>query len=174
MANERPQYDLIGMPLGTACSPFLEEKLSELCQCLRDYAANSAAQPCWSQSFIFRGAISQTINTWQAVNVFQVPVGQVATITRIALAERYPGTLYGAAFSLLVNNNFHPAFPRMDHNIGSLERGLEVRLCLEEQDTVSVLIECFWAPVAGDTVTASTIKLMWPYEITGFYEYKRV
>ncbi len=174
MANGQPadQYDLIALKLSDICAQALSPQLSELCECIRDFAA-STSQPCYSMPFIFTGSITQTINTVQAVNLFQVPVGQVATITRIAVMERYPGTFYGASFTLLVNNNFDPRFPLIDHSIGSLAEGLPVRICLEEQDTLSVLIECLWAPVAGDTVTASTIKLMWPYEISGFYEYKR-
>lgn len=167
---------MIGMPLASICGDLanLTSQLGELCQCLRNFAQQPGVMPCGQYPLFFKGSIAQTLLCHQATSVFQVPRGQTATITRIALTERYPGTLYGANLMLLVNDNFSPSMPRMDHSMGSLQTGLGTRICLEEQDIVSIMIQCSWYPVAFTGQESTYVETLFPFEIEGFFEYKQV
>ncbi len=163
------------MRLGDACAAALAGPLSELCQCIRDYAQQPGAKPCDSYPLYYRGSVAQVARCHIATSVFQVPKGQTATITRISFAERYPGTLYGANFILLVNDNVDPTFPRVDHPTGTgMETGKGTRICLAEQDIVSVMIQCSWAPTTFSGISATYIQTIFPFEIEGFFEYHSI
>lgn len=163
--------EMIAVPLNDLLSP-LCQCIERLCECVRK---SSNQTPPQAIPFFFRGSVSQTFVCHQASNVFQVPPGMTGTITQIKLAERYPGTLYGAAFMLLINNNLDPRFPRVDHPIGTgMETGLSVNIELEEQDTVAVLIQCSWTPVQFTGMASTYVQTLFPFEISGYYEYKQV
>ena len=165
------------MRLGDACAAALAGPLAgvftSLCECIRDYAQQPGVKPCNAYPLFYKGSVAQIARCHIASSVFQVPKGQTATITRISLAERYPGTLYGANFLLLVNDNVDPTFPRVDHPTGTgLETGVGTRICLEEQDIVSVMIQCSWVPATFSGISATYIQTLFPFEIEGFFEYK--
>ena len=170
---------MIGMRLADACAAALAgplaEQFKELCDCLKGVVQAPGVMPCNQYPMYYRGAVQQTTICHVATTVFQVPKGQIATITRISLAERYPGTLYGANFMLLVNDNFNPTFPRVDHPVGTgMETGAGTRICLEEQDIVSVMIQCSWFPAVFDGILSTYTQTIFPFEIEGFFEYKVV
>lgn len=128
--------------------------------------------PCNAYPLFFRGAVVQNLVCHTATTVFQVPKGQTATITRISLAERYPGMLYGANFMVMVNDNFDPSFPRVDHPVGTgLETGRGTRLCLAEQDIFSVMIQCSWFPADVTGQAVDYTQTIYPYEVEGYFEY---
>ena len=165
---------MIGTPLSTICGG-LEKKISELCQCIRDYAQQPGVMPCNAYPLFFRGSISQTFNCHVAAYAFTVPKGQVATITRVSLTERYPGTLYGANFFLLVNDIIDPTFPRLDHATSTgLETGRGTRVCLQEQDIVSVMLQCSWFPAEFTGQESTYVQTLFPWELEGYFEYKVV
>ena len=173
------QYDMIGIRLADACAAALQGPLAEgfkqLCECIKGAAQNPGVTPCNQYPLFYRGSVPQTFVCHTATSVFQVPKGQTATITRISFAERYPGTLYGANFLLLINDNFNPTFPRVDHPTGSgMETGIGTRICLEEQDIVSVMIQCSWFPAEFTGQAATYVQTLFPFEIEGFFEYKVV
>lgn len=170
------QQDLeqIAVPLSDCLKP-ISEQLTNLCQCIRDYSQQPGVMPCNAYPLFYRGSVAQTVVCHIATSVFQVPKGQTATITRISLAERFPGTLYGANFMLLVNDNFEPTMPRVDHPTGTgLETGRGTRICLEEQDIVSVMMQCSWTPIVYVGAATTVIQTMFPFEIEGYFEYKQV
>mgnify|MGYP001285117648 CR=1 FL=1 len=162
--------DLIAVPLEEVCGAIVDQKLSALCECIKDYAQQAGSMPCNSYPFRYTGGIGQSINTFTLVDIFQVPPGQVGTITQITFAERTPGGFYGANFTLIVNGMFHPAFSKIDHPIGTgMEHGIGTRICLEEQDTVSILIECWWTPIVFTGIATTFIQHLWPFEISGYF-----
>jgi hypothetical protein len=172
--QQRQQYDLVAAPLSELCG-IVGDKLSDLCECIKSYAQSEGAMPCMSVGFKYYGSLGQSVNTYTLVNIFQVPVGQVGTSTRVSFAERWPGMFYGGAVQLMVNNTFDPAFPRLDHAAGAgMEHGLATKICLEEQDTVSLLVECWWTPIVYTGIPATYVQAMWPFEISGFFEPKIV
>lgn len=173
------QYDLIAIKLADACAAALggpEGPLAKaLCECIKSYGQQPGVRPCNTYPLFYRGSVVQTTTCHIATYAFQVPKGQTATITRIAFSERYPGTLYGANFMLLVNDNFDPSFPRVDHPVGNgLETGSGTRICLEEQDIVSVMLQCSWSPAQFDSIESTYAQTLFPFEIEGFFEYKVV
>ena len=172
------QYDMIGVRLADACAAALagpNGPLADLCECLKGFTQQPGVMPCNSYPMFYRGSISQTFNCHVASHVFQVPKGQVATITSVTLAERYPGTLYGANFFLLVNDIVDPTFPRMDHPTGTgMESGKGTRVCLQEQDIVSVMLQCSWFPAEFTGQASTYVQTIFPFEIEGFFEYKIV
>lgn len=176
------QYDMIGIRLADACAAALADPagplaagFQQLCECIKSTAQAPGVMPCNQYPMFYRGSVPQTFVCHTATSVFQVPKGQTATITRISLAERYPGVLYGANFMLLVNDNFNPSFPRVDHPTGTgMETGRGTRICLEEQDIVSVMIQCSWFPASFTGQAATYIQTLYPFEIEGFFEYKVV
>lgn len=173
---------MIGIRLTDACAAALAdpagplaEGFNKLCECIKAAAQAPGVMPCNQYPMYYRGSVPQTFVCHTATTVFQVPKGQTATITRISLAERYPGVLYGANFMLLVNDNFNPAFPRLDHPTGAgMETGIGTRICLEEQDIVSVMIQCSWFPASFTGQESDYIQTLFPFEIEGFFEYKVV
>lgn len=161
---------MIALPL--AEGP-LVEVFKQLCECIKSYAQQPGVVPCNAYPMYYRGSVAQTFVCHIATSVFQVPKGQTATITRISLAERYPGTLYGANFLLLVNDNFDPSFPRVDHPTGTgMETGRGTRICLQEQDIVSVMIQCSWLPSQFTGIATTYTQTLFPFEIEGYFEYK--
>ena len=167
--------EMIAAPLCDILAPFLDKISEKFCECLKATSQQSGVAPCNSYPFFFRGSTAQTSTCHVASYAFQVPKGQIATITRIAFQERYPGTLYGANFMLMVNDNFSPNFPRVDHPVGNgLQTGSGTRICLEEQDIVSVMIQCSWLPVQFTGIATTYIQTLFPWEIEGFFEYKVV
>lgn len=173
MAEEQ-RLDLIGVKLDSMLAP-LCECIQNLCECLKSTAQQPGVMPCEEFPLFYKGSVAQTFQCHVATSVFQVPKGHTATITRITLGERYPGSLYGANLMLLVNDNFNPSFPRVDHPTGTgLETGRGTRICLEEQDLVSVMLQCSWFPFAFTGQSATYIQTLYPFEIEGFFEYKVV
>lgn len=173
MANGQQEFDLIGIRLNQLIQPFCEQ-LENLCDCIKEVAQQPAVAPCQSYPLFYKGSITQTFVCHVATTAFQVPPGQTATITRIAITERYPGTLYGANVALLINDNFSPNFPRLDHVQGGLESGSGTRICLEEQDIVSLMLQCSWFPVSFTGMSSTYSQTLFPFQIEGFFEYKRV
>jgi hypothetical protein len=173
---------MIGIKLADACAAALADPagplaagFAQLCECIKSAAQQPGSKPCNSYPLFYRGSVPQTFVCHTATTVFQVPKGQTATITRISLAERYPGSLYGANFMLLVNDNFDPSLPRVDHPTGTgMESGLGTRICIEEQDIVSVMIQCSWFPASFTGQAETYIQTLYPFEIEGFFEYKLV
>ena len=130
-------------------------------------------QPCETFPFNYTGSIVQTTVCHVLVFAFQVPKGLTGTITRISMQERYPGTLYGANFMLGVNDNLDPTFPRIDNPVGQgIQNGIGTRICLQEQDLVWIMLQCSWVPVNYAGMEATYQQTIFPYEISGFYEYK--
>lgn len=167
-------FEMIGVRMNALLGP-LCECIQNLCECIKDHSQQPGVMPCNAYPLYYRGSIPQTVVCHTAVSVFQVPKGQTATITRISFAERYPGTLYGATFILMVNDNFDPAFPRVDHPTGTgLETGRGTRICLEEQDIISVMLQCSWFPADTSGQAATYIQTIYPFEIEGYFEYKVV
>lgn len=173
------QYDLIGIRLADACAAALADPLAEqfdrLCQCIQSYAQQPGAQPCDQFPFNYQRSIAQTTVCHVATTVMQVPKGMTGVITRISFQEGYPGTLYGANFMLLINDNLSPWFPRVDIPLGgNLGDGIGTRICLEEQDLVSVLIQCNWTPIVFSGISASYQQMLFPFQISGYYQFKQV
>jgi hypothetical protein len=170
---------LIGIRLADACAAALAGPLSQafdkLCECIQSYAQQPGAMPCGAFPFNYQRSVVQTINCHVATTVMQVPKGMTGTITRIAVQERYPGTLYGANFMLMVNDNLSPWFPRVDIPIGeAIGAGLGTRICLEEQDIVSVLLQCSWTPVVYVEQESDDQQTLFPFQVSGFYTPKEV
>ncbi len=170
---------MIGMRLADACAAAmagpLAEQFKDLCECMKGVSQQPGVMPCNQYPLYYRGSVVQQFVCHTATSVFQVPKGQIATITRIAFAERYPGTLYGANFFLMVNDNFDPALPRIDHPVGTgIETGRGTRICLQEQDIVSVMIQCSWIPIEFTGQSVTYTQTLYPYEIEGYFEYKIV
>lgn len=173
LGQNTPDQEMIAVPMndlfGSLC-----DQMANLCECIKSYAQQPGSAPCGSFPFLLKGSVTQLEVCHTASSVYQVPKGMTATITRVAFYERYPGTLYGATFMLMVNDNLSPEFPRMDHAVGSVSTPLGTRICLQDQDIVSVLIQCSWTPAVASTITSTYVQMVYPYEITGFYEFKEV
>jgi hypothetical protein len=166
------ELDQIAVPLSDCLKP-ITDQLADLCQCIKDYAQQPGSQPCNTFPFFFRGSVTQTAICHKASSLLQVPSGQTATVTQVAFSERYPGTLYGAHFMLMVNDNLEPTMPRIDHPMGdSIGTGAGTRICLQEQDILSVMIQCSWTPATFTGIAETYIQTLFPFEISGFYEYK--
>lgn len=161
---------MLAIPLSESLKP-ITGQLTNLCECFKSYAQQPGVMPCNAYPLFYRGSVAQTFVCHQATTVFQVPKGETATITRISLAERYPGTLYGANFILLENDNFIPNFPRMDHSVGTLETGRGTMICIAEQSTVSVMIQCSWFPSSFTGQATTYTQTLFPFEIEGYFEY---
>lgn len=169
-----PSMDMIGLKLNSILAP-LCECIEDLCQCIQEYAQQPGSMPCNVFPFNFSKSIQQTVVCHTATTAFQVPPGMTGVITRIALQERYPGTLYGANFFLVINDNLAPEMPRIDSPIGSgLQDGLGTRICLDEQDMVSVMLQCSWQPVVYVGIESTYQQTLFTYQISGYFEYKQV
>ena len=173
------QYDMIGIRLADACRAALADPLAEgfkqLCECIQNYAQQPGAKPCGTFPFNFTKSIQQTAVCFTATTAFQVPKGMTGVITRIALQERYPGTLYGANLFLIINDNMAPEFARVDTPIGNgSQDGVGTRICLAEQDIVSVMLQCSWTPVVLVGIESTYQQTLFTYSIEGYFEYKEV
>lgn len=165
-----PDQEMIAVPL----TEVFCDQLDRLCECLKSYAQQPGVQPCGSFPFNFKGSITQLAVCHTVTTLFQVPKGMLATVTRVSFAERYPGTMYGANFMLVVNDNLAPEFPRMDHSVGSISTPQGTRICLQDQDIVSVLLQCSWIPGVATTIDSTYVQTIFPFEVSGFYEFKEV
>lgn len=145
-------------------------RLDDLCQCIKEYASNADSIPCDAVAFNFTGSIIQTAVCFSAASALQVPRGQIATVNKVVFTERYPGTLYGANFFLIVNDNMVQDFPRLDHSLGSFSSPAGWRICLQEQDILSVMLQCSWTPGVATAITSTYTQMMYPFQISGFYE----
>ena len=175
MANgEIPQYDLVGMKLGGIFGQ-LCDCIENLCECIQNHAQQPGVQPCGTFPFNISGAVVQASVCHTNTFVLQVPKGMTGVITRIAMQERYPGTLYGANFMLQVNDNLDPAFPRIDNPIGEgIQNGIGTRICLQEQDLVMILLQCSWLPVQFTGMEAGYQQTLFPFQVSGYYEPKQL
>src|SRR5258708_2915129 len=117
MADEQ-RLDLIGVKLNSMLAP-LCDCIENLCECIQSYAQQPGMQPCETFPFNFSRSIVQTAVCFTATTAFQVPPGMTGVITRVALQPRYPGTLYGANYFIVINDNLAPELPRVDHVIGA-------------------------------------------------------
>jgi hypothetical protein len=177
-----PQYDMIGIKLADACAAALADPagplaagFAQLCECIKNYAQQPGSMPCGAFPFNYSRSVVQTVVCHVATTVMQVPKGLTGVITRIAFQERYPGTLYGANFMLLVNDNLSPWFPRQDIPAGEASgAGLGTRICLEEQDIVSILIQCSWTPVVYVGQESTDQQTLFPFQMSGYYQNKEV
>ena len=170
MVNGQEQLDLVGIRLQALMDPICE-CIENLCECVKSYG-NASALPCSAMPFLYRGSVVQTVVCHTASTVFQVPKGEIGTITRITFTERYPGTLYGANFMLMINDNLSPQFPRLDHSAGGLSTPEGTRICLEEQDIVSILIQCSWTPIVYVGIASTVTQMIYPFEMSGYFEEK--
>jgi hypothetical protein len=170
---EQPDREIIGAPLSALLAP-LQSQLAELCQCIKDHAQQPGMHPCDTFPFTISRSIIQTAVCHTGTTILQVPKAHVGVITRIAFQERYPGSLYGANFMLQINDNLDPNMPRVDVPIGgSLGDGLGTRICLEEQDLVSIVIQCSWTPVEFTAMASTFEQMIYPFQVTGYYQKKR-
>lgn len=175
-----PQYDMIGIRLADACAAALADPegplaagFDKLCECVQSYAQQAGAKPCDTFPFNYNRSVVQTAVCHVATTVMQVPKGMTGVITRIALQERYPGTLYGANFMLMVNDNLAPEFPRVDIPVGGGSgEGIGTRICLEEQDIVSILLQCSWTPAVYVGIEDTFQQTIFPFQISGYYQLK--
>jgi len=149
--------ELIAVPLDTL--------VKTICDCMPDPCRCTEAS-CNRTSFYYRGSVSQTFVCHVQSFAFQVPPGNIGVIERITFAERYPGTFYGANFMLMINDNLAPEFPRIDHNLFNWP----TRVCLPEQATVSVLLQCSWQPVVFSGQAASYVQTIFIWEFVGYFE----
>jgi len=152
----------------------LDDEFAKLCECIQSYAQQPGAKPCNTFPFNFTKSIQQTAVCFTATTAFQVPPGMIGVITRISLQERYPGTLYGANYFVVINDNLAPEFPRTDQQVGGPGLGEGTRICLEEQDMVSIMIQCSWTPVVFVGIAATYQQTMFTYQIAGYFQYKEV
>lgn len=167
--------EMIAAPLNDILEPFFNKMAEKFCECIQNYAQQPGVQPCQAFPFFINGSVSQTFVCHKASNLIQIPKGQTATITRLAFAERYPGTLYGANFMLLVNDNFSPELPRIDSPVGGgLGMAQGTKICLQDQDILSVMIQCSWTPTTFTGIESTYVQTLFPFQISGFYEYKAV
>lgn len=174
LGQTQPSREMIAVPLDELCRAAVQEQLSDLCECIKNYAQQPGVQPCGTFPFTYKGSITQLALCHTATTVFQVPKGMLSTITRVAFAERYPGTLYGATFMLVINDNLAPEFPRMDYSVGSISTPIGTRICLQDQDIVSVLVQCSWRQAVATTITSTYVQTIYPFEISGFHSFKEV
>ena len=171
-----PQYDMVAMNFAAMCEAVIGPRLDKLCECIQSHSQQAGVMPCDGFPLLVKGSVSQTFNCHVASMLYQVPKGEIATITRVTFAERYPGVLYGANFTLIVNDNFVPNFARIDHSMGSngMQVGLQTRVCLEEQDLLSVMIQCSWLPVQFTGMADTYVQTLFPFEVSGWSEVKQV
>lgn len=161
------------MRFGPLMSAAMQPLVDQLCECIRSFAQQPGAKPCGAYPLFVRGSVAQTFNCHVGNQLLQVPKGQVATVTRVAFSERYPGTLYGANFMLQIDDALDPSLPRIDHATSAgLEMGQGQSICLAEQSILSVIIQCSWFPYGSADTTF--VQTLFPFEIQGFYEYKAV
>lgn len=165
--------DMIGLKLNSILAP-LCECIEDLCLCIQSYAQQPGSKPCETFPFNFTKSIQQTAVCHVATTAFQVPPGMTGVITRISLQERYPGTLYGANFFLVINDNLAPEFPRSDAQVGMAGSGEGTRICLEEQDMVTIMVQCSWTPVVYVGIESTYQQTMFTYQISGYFQYKEV
>lgn len=171
-----PQFDTIAVNFAALCkAAILPDLQKALCDCIQSYAQQPGSAPCDIFPFNYQRSIVQTVVCHVATTVMQVPKGMTGVITRIALQERYPGTLYGANFMLLINDNLSPQFPRVDIPLGgNLGDGIGTRICLEEQDMVSVVLQCSWTPMVYVGQASDDQQTIFPFQISGYYQFKQV
>lgn len=163
--------EMIAVPL----DDIICQKLDKLCECIQGHAQQPGVQPCDYFPFNISRSIVQTVVCHTATTLFQVPPGMTGVITRISLQERYPGTLYGANFMLIVNDNLTPELPRVDHPIGNgMQDGSGIRICLQEQDMVSIMIQCSWTPVVFVEQPSTFQQTIYPFQAAGYFQPKVV
>jgi len=163
------EYETIAVPLDAVCEG-AAETLSKSNPCCPDRIPQLVEDswPCGAFPFLIKRSVPQTDSCHVAVNAFQVPPGHDAVLKQIAAVERYPGTLYGAHFFLLVNGIIHPWFNRLDFNIGSLSHPMQTHLCLKERDLVSVMIQCAWIPFSFPG-QENYIQTIYPFLFSGYF-----
>ena len=149
--------------------------VEKFCECIASFAQQPGSKPCETFPFHYNRSIVQASVCFTATTVFQVPKGMTGVITRIAMQERYPGTLYGAKYFLIINDSMSPEYPMVDHDVGAgIQDGQGTRICLEEQDMVSILLQCSWQPAVFVGMESTFQQTLFTYDISGYYQFKEV
>lgn len=165
MNGDQPDKDLIALPLGELLAA--AKSLSDCCDRIPILVEPSI--PKDGIPFEYKGSIPQASTCHTQSDIFRVPFGMSGVINRIAFTERYPGTLYGAHYMLLINQAWTPIFPRTDHNVGwGPGMPQTVHIEIDEDDLISIMVQCSWQPVVFTGQAATYVQTMFPFVLGGY------
>jgi hypothetical protein len=163
------EYELLAVKLKSILCDDLCDTLKRIADCI--------CAPPGSQTFHFTGNMgggcylsSLSEFPGPGTTILQVPPGFTGVINQVGFYERYPGSMYGTTFSILVNNHAIAEFPRLDRNIGTINEPVSTHIELPEQALVSVHVASTFFPfTSGGDAGSGYIEVVWPYSFSGYY-----
>lgn len=159
-------YEMIAARVGAVFQPLIDA-MRECCKRSPQLVEDSL--PCGAFPFLVKRSVPQTSECHVAVNAFSVPEGHDGFLKTVSFTERYPGTLYGAHYFLLINGAIHPWFNRLDMTIGTgFEQPLRTHVCLKEGDVISVMVQCSWVPWVFPG-QEDYIQTIFPFALGGYF-----
>lgn len=147
----------------------LAKLMQNLC-CVRTPQLVELSRPAWAVPFRWIGEVGQYSTKFTQIDLGKVPPGMSGVINRVAFLENYPGTMYGASWSLLRNGHEETEFSRIGYNVGeSLGQPENTFIPLVENDVVSIMVECPWTTTRFITNPAGITQTSWHFVVSGYY-----
>jgi hypothetical protein len=164
MPTPQPEMEMIAMRFSE-----LMGALKNQC-CLRTPQLVESGRPAWAIPFRWLGEVPQYSTEFTMVALGSVPAGMSGVINRVAFLENYPGTMYGASWSLLVNGIEQTEWSRIGFNVGeSMGQPAHVFIPLKENDTVTIMVQCPWTTTSFITNPDGITQTSWHFLFQGYY-----